>query len=299
VSDFFDFSLYLDADEEVLRTWYIDRFFSLRATAFQDPRSYFHRYATLSDIETRQTADRIWESINLANLRENVLPTRQRANLILRKGLRPLHPLGVAEKAVRDRHAGGRAAGIPRHLLAGHAHGAVEGARPDRRPVHRDRDGGGPDRPVDAGRLSLAVARYGGGRRGGARPVRRDVLLMAPVMALFAGLYLDDIAELVERRDYPQQRPGTPLPTARAVLTGVRFGLVVLAVNLALLPTLLLGIGAVAMVLANAYLLGREYFEMVATRHMPADEARRLRKENAPRVLAAGFIPAFLVVVPL
>jgi CysZ protein len=122
--------------------------------------------------------------------------------------------------------------------------------------------------------------------------------LMAPVMALFAGLYLDDIAELVERRDYPQQRPGTPLPTARAVLTGVRFGLVVLAVNLALLPTLLLGIGAVAMVLANAYLLGREYFEMVATRHMPADEARRLRKENAPRVLAAGFIPAFLVVVP-
>jgi CysZ protein len=122
--------------------------------------------------------------------------------------------------------------------------------------------------------------------------------LMAPVMALFAGLFLDDIAELVERRDYPQHRPGTPLPTIRAVLTGVRFGLLVLAVNLALLPTLFLGIGAVAIVLANAYLLGREYFEMVAMRHMPADEARRLRKENAPRVLAAGFIPAFLVVVP-
>ena len=86
VSDFFDFSIYIDADEEVLRTWYIDRFFSLRATAFQDPRSYFHRYATLSDPETRQTADRIWETINYANLRENVLPTRQRANLILRKG---------------------------------------------------------------------------------------------------------------------------------------------------------------------------------------------------------------------
>jgi len=122
--------------------------------------------------------------------------------------------------------------------------------------------------------------------------------LMAPVMALFAGLYLDDIAELVERRDYPQHPPGTPLPTTQAILTGVRFGLIVLAVSLALLPTLLLGIGAVAMVLANAYLLGREYFEMVAMRHMPADEARRLRKENAPRVLTAGFIPAFLVVVP-
>jgi CysZ protein len=122
--------------------------------------------------------------------------------------------------------------------------------------------------------------------------------LMAPVMALFAGLYLDDIADLVERRDYPQHPPGTPLPTTQAILTGVRFGLLVLVVTLALLPTLLLGIGAVAMVLANAYLLGREYFEMVATRHMPVDEARKLRKENAPRVLAAGFIPAFLVAVP-
>jgi CysZ protein len=122
--------------------------------------------------------------------------------------------------------------------------------------------------------------------------------LMAPVTAMFAGLYLDDIADLVERRDYPRERPGTPLPTAQAVLTGARFGLIVLAVNLALLPTLLLGIGAVAMVLANAYLLGREYFEIIAMRHMPADEARRLRKENSPRILAAGFIPAFLVVVP-
>ena len=86
VSDYFDFSIYLDADEEVLRTWYIDRFFSLRETAFQDPRSYFHRYSTLSDSETRQTANRIWETINLLNLRENVLPTRQRADLILHKG---------------------------------------------------------------------------------------------------------------------------------------------------------------------------------------------------------------------
>jgi CysZ protein len=123
--------------------------------------------------------------------------------------------------------------------------------------------------------------------------------LMAPVTALFAGLFLDDIADLVERKHYSRDPAGSPMPVAQAVLTGLRFGLLVLAVNLALLPTLLLGIGAVAMVLANAFLLGREYFEMVAMRHMPADEARRLRKENSPRVLAAGFIPAFLVVIPL
>jgi len=85
VSDFFDFSVYMDADEEVLRRWYIDRFLQLRSTAFADPKSYFHRYATLSDEDSRETANRIWETINLVNLRENVLPTRQRADLILRK----------------------------------------------------------------------------------------------------------------------------------------------------------------------------------------------------------------------
>jgi type I pantothenate kinase len=86
VSDFFDFSIYLDADESVLRQWYIDRFFSLRATAFRDPRSYFHKYASLADPEATETATRIWKTINLVNLRENVLPTRQRADLILHKG---------------------------------------------------------------------------------------------------------------------------------------------------------------------------------------------------------------------
>ena len=85
VSDFFDFSVYMDADEEVLRRWYIDRFLQLRSTAFANPKSYFHRYATLSDEDSRETANRIWETINLVNLRENVLPTRQRADLILRK----------------------------------------------------------------------------------------------------------------------------------------------------------------------------------------------------------------------
>lgn len=86
VSDYFDFSVYLDADIEILRTWYIERFYQLRETAFKNPESYFHRYASLSDDEAHKTADGIWESINLANLKENVLPTRQRADLILHKG---------------------------------------------------------------------------------------------------------------------------------------------------------------------------------------------------------------------
>jgi type I pantothenate kinase len=86
VSDFFDFSIYLDANEEVLRHWYVDRFLTLRGTAFRDPKSYFHRYATLSDADAVETATAIWRSINLLNLHENILPTRQRADLILKKG---------------------------------------------------------------------------------------------------------------------------------------------------------------------------------------------------------------------
>ncbi len=86
VSDYFDFSIYIDADEERLRKWYITRFFRLRETAFRDPESYFHRYAALSDAEARKTAGQIWDTINLINLRENVHPTSHRADLILRKG---------------------------------------------------------------------------------------------------------------------------------------------------------------------------------------------------------------------
>jgi type I pantothenate kinase len=86
VSDFFDFSVYLDADDDDLRHWYVDRFLTLRGTAFRDPKSYFHRYATLSDQEAVATATSIWTRINLLNLHENILPTRQRADLILKKG---------------------------------------------------------------------------------------------------------------------------------------------------------------------------------------------------------------------
>jgi type I pantothenate kinase len=86
VSDYFDFSIYVDADERHIKQWYIDRFLTLRRTAFRDRASYFHRYSKLSDDAARETASKIWNEINGVNLRENILPTRTRADLILEKG---------------------------------------------------------------------------------------------------------------------------------------------------------------------------------------------------------------------
>ena len=85
VSDFFDFSIYLDAAEDILACWYVDRFLTLRGTAFRDPKSYFHRYSKLTDPEAEATATAIWQRINLVNLHDNILPTRRRADLILKK----------------------------------------------------------------------------------------------------------------------------------------------------------------------------------------------------------------------
>jgi type I pantothenate kinase len=86
VSDFFDFSIYVDAQEADIEQWYIERFLALRDTVFRNPSSYFHRYAALSRDEATATARGIWRTINLVNLRENVWPTRERAHLILEKG---------------------------------------------------------------------------------------------------------------------------------------------------------------------------------------------------------------------
>ncbi|PDV97872.1 type I pantothenate kinase [Candidatus Chloroploca asiatica] len=88
VSDFFDFSIYVDADERLLDQWYIERFLRLRRTAFRDPTSYFRRYADLSEAEAVATAQRIWREINYVNLKQNIEPTRERADLILEKGVR-------------------------------------------------------------------------------------------------------------------------------------------------------------------------------------------------------------------
>lgn len=86
VSDYFDYSIYVDADEEDLINWYINRFESLRATSFQNPVSYFHRYADMDSEESITMATNIWNTINRPNLLENILPTRYRADLILQKG---------------------------------------------------------------------------------------------------------------------------------------------------------------------------------------------------------------------
>lgn len=85
VSDFFDFSVYVDAREQDIRNWYVDRFLGLRRTAFADPESYFHRYASLTDDQAIERANQIWDDINRPNLVENVAPTRSRATLVLTK----------------------------------------------------------------------------------------------------------------------------------------------------------------------------------------------------------------------
>lgn len=85
VSDYFDFSIYVDADPDHVEEWYIDRFLTFRDTAFRDPANYFHRYSSLSDDEARIEARRIWREINLRNLTDNIAPTRDRATLILEK----------------------------------------------------------------------------------------------------------------------------------------------------------------------------------------------------------------------
>ncbi len=86
VSDFFDFSIYLHADDDELERWYVARFMRLRQTAFRDPRSYFRKFADLPDAEAESVARDIWTKINLRNLHDNILPTRARASLVLTKG---------------------------------------------------------------------------------------------------------------------------------------------------------------------------------------------------------------------
>ncbi|MBB4186632.1 type I pantothenate kinase [Sinorhizobium terangae] len=86
VSDFFDFSIYIDAEESLIHSWYVSRFMRLRETAFKSPQSFFHRYATISEDAARAIAEGLWHNINLKNLHQNILPTRPRADLILQKG---------------------------------------------------------------------------------------------------------------------------------------------------------------------------------------------------------------------
>jgi CysZ protein len=127
-----------------------------------------------------------------------------------------------------------------------------------------------------------------------------SVFLVPPVTSLIAGLYLDDIAGQVERTYYPADPPGHELGTATAIGMSLRFFFVILAVNLLALFLLLIpGVNLIAFYVGNGYLLGREYFEMVAMRHMTPDAARSLRKANRVTVLLCGFVIAGLASVPI
>jgi CysZ protein len=124
--------------------------------------------------------------------------------------------------------------------------------------------------------------------------------LVAPVTALFAGLFLDDVAEVVERTHYPADPPRRAQPFLAGILTAVKFLGIVLVVNAVALPfVLLLGFGFLIFLAANGYLLGREYFEAAALRHHDEPTVKRLRRQNSGTVFAAGLLIAIFLAIPI
>jgi CysZ protein len=135
---------------------------------------------------------------------------------------------------------------------------------------------------------------------GGLALVVGSIFLIPPVTSLVAGLYLDDIAATVERTKFPADPPGRELPTAQSIWLAIKFFLVVLVVNLLALFLLLVpGVNLIAFYAGNGYLLGREYFELAAMRHLPPAEAKRLRKANRGMVFVCGLVIAALASVPI
>jgi CysZ protein len=135
---------------------------------------------------------------------------------------------------------------------------------------------------------------------GGFALVAGSIFLIPPVTSLIAGLYLDDIAAVVEKQHYPADPPGRELPALQAVWLALKFFIVVLLVNLvALLLLLVPGVNLIAFYVGNGYLLGREYFELAAMRHLSAADAKRLRKANRLTVLLCGLVIAGLASVPI
>jgi len=126
------------------------------------------------------------------------------------------------------------------------------------------------------------------------------ILLAPPTASLVAGFFLDDVAALVEREIDPAGPPGRPMPLGPSLLMGLRFACLSILASLASLTlTLAFGLGLPAFFLLNGYLLGREYFELAAMRHMPRNDALSLRRGNAGRVYLAGLIVSGLVAVPV
>ncbi|HXV32182.1 MAG TPA: sulfate transporter family protein [Sinorhizobium sp.] len=125
-------------------------------------------------------------------------------------------------------------------------------------------------------------------------------LLLAPVTAMIAGFFLDDVAEVIEKRDYPQEAPGTALPLAEAIVSSAKFlGIVIFGNIVALFLLLVPGLNLIAFFLVNGYLLGREFFEFAAMRHRPPTEARLFRRKHRATVFLAGLVLAAFLAVPL
>jgi CysZ protein len=124
--------------------------------------------------------------------------------------------------------------------------------------------------------------------------------LIAPVTAVVAGLFIDDVADVVERQDYPADPPGRPVPLLRGIVLSAKFlGIVILANIAALLLLLVPGVNIAAFFLVNGYLLGREFFEFAAMRFRSEAEAKALRRRHAGTVFFAGLVIAAFLAVPL
>lgn len=125
-------------------------------------------------------------------------------------------------------------------------------------------------------------------------------LLLAPATALVAGLFLDEIAEAVEREDYPGDPPGRAMPTLASLVLSIKFlGVVILGNLIALFLLLVPGVNLVAFLVVNGYLLGREFFEFAAMRFRPEPDAKRMRRENGGTVFFAGLLIAGWLAVPI
>jgi CysZ protein len=135
---------------------------------------------------------------------------------------------------------------------------------------------------------------------GGLALVVGSIFLIPAASSLMAGLYIDDIASVVERTRFPNDPPGHAMSIAQGLWLSLKFFVIVIVVNLIALFLLLVpGVNLIAFYLGNGYLLGREYFELAAMRHLPLEQAKQLRRANAGTVLICGLIIAGLASVPI